>query len=197
MSLFFSQHFGSICEPFSREEILHSHLSSTSFHHCNQLQCISLPVRRLMTKPTKWHMRPAKTQLSLGIRPVWSESSLFAWRKFGSLATHWVHSEDSDQTGRMPRLIWVFAGRTCHFAGFVTRRLCFLFLLLSLPGYDLRNPRDSFYVSPLICLEDDRYVRVGLNSGTDVVTDSCSNAVYSRLYYISRCSPIACRVSWG
>ena len=33
-------------------------------------------------------MRPAKTQISLGIRPVWSESSLFAWRKFWSLATH-------------------------------------------------------------------------------------------------------------
>ena len=25
---------------------------------------------RLMTKPTKWHVRPAKTQISLGIRPV-------------------------------------------------------------------------------------------------------------------------------
>ena len=46
------------------------------------------------------------------VRPVWSESSLSAWRKFGSLATHWTHSEDSDQTGRMPRVIWVFAGRT-------------------------------------------------------------------------------------
>ena len=33
-------------------------------------------------------------------------------KKLGSLATHWAHSEDSDQTGRMPRLIWVFAGRT-------------------------------------------------------------------------------------
>ena len=30
---------------------------------------------RLTTKPTKWHVRPAKTQISLGIRPVWSESS--------------------------------------------------------------------------------------------------------------------------
>ena len=28
-------------------------------------------------------------------------------------------SADSDQTGRMPRLIWVFAGRTDHFVGFV------------------------------------------------------------------------------
>ena len=44
-------------------------------------------------------------------RPL-DESSLSAWRKLGSLATHWAHSEDSDQTGmRMPRLIWVFAGR--------------------------------------------------------------------------------------
>ena len=57
-------------------------------------------------------MRPAKTQINLGIRPVWSESSLSAWNKLGSLATHWAHREDSDQTGRMPRLIWVFAGRT-------------------------------------------------------------------------------------
>ena len=24
----------------------------------------------LMTKPTKWHVRPVKTQISLGIRPV-------------------------------------------------------------------------------------------------------------------------------
>ena len=32
-------------------------------------------------------VRPAKTQISLGIRPVWSESPLSAWRKLGSLAT--------------------------------------------------------------------------------------------------------------
>ena len=58
------------------------------------------------------NVRPAKTQISLGIRPVWSESSL---------CTQWVakdpsflhaDSEDSDQTGWMPRLIWVFARRT-------------------------------------------------------------------------------------
>ena len=66
----------------------------------------------LMTKPTKWHVRPAKPQISLGIRPVWSDSLLCAWRNLGSLATYWAHSEDPDQTGRMPRLIWVFAGCT-------------------------------------------------------------------------------------
>ena len=63
-------------------------------------------------------VRPMKTQISLGIRPVWSESSLSAWRNLGPLATHWVHSEDSDQTGQMPRLIWVRWAHT-HFVGFV------------------------------------------------------------------------------
>ena len=71
-------------------------------------------------KTNKMTVCPAKTQIS---RPGWSESSL---------CTKWVaedpnflpaDSEDSDQTGRMPRLIWVFAGCTCHFVGFVTRWL--------------------------------------------------------------------------
>ena len=78
---------------------------------------------RDMTKPTKWYVRSAKTQISLGIHPVWSESSLCAqWVAKDPSFLH-VDSEDSDQTGRMPRLIWVFGGRTCHFVGFVTRRL--------------------------------------------------------------------------
>ena len=52
---------------------------------------------------TKWRVRPVKTQISLGIRPVWSEPSLFELLSA---------SEDSGQTGWMPRLIWVFAGRS-------------------------------------------------------------------------------------
>ena len=38
-----------------------------------------------------------------------------------------VDSEDSDQTGRMPSLIWVFARRTGHFVGFVMLRLFLIF----------------------------------------------------------------------
>ena len=57
-------------------------------------------------------VRPAKTQISLGIRPVWSESALCAqWVAKDPSFLH-VDSEDYDQTGRMPRLIWDFAGRT-------------------------------------------------------------------------------------
>ena len=63
-------------------------------------------------------MRPAKSQISLRIRAVWSESSLCAqWEAKDPRFLH-ADSEDSDQTGRMPRLIWVFAGRTGHFDGY-------------------------------------------------------------------------------
>ena len=55
---------------------------------------------------------PAKTQISLGIRPVWSESSLCARGVAKDPMFLHADSEDSDQTGRIPRLIWVFAGRT-------------------------------------------------------------------------------------
>ena len=55
--------------PLLRNLCEHPHLS-----HC-------------ITKPTKWPVCPAKTQISLGICPVWSESSLSALRNVGSLAT--------------------------------------------------------------------------------------------------------------
>ena len=66
-------------------------------------------VSRLMTKTTKWHVRPLKTQISPGILPVWSESSLFTSRKLGSLATPIECIAKTDQTGQMPRLMCVFA----------------------------------------------------------------------------------------
>ena len=56
-------------------------------------------------------------------RRLRSESSLCAqWVAKDPSFLH-ADSEDSDQTGWMPRLTWVFAGRTCHFVGFVMRRL--------------------------------------------------------------------------
>ena len=50
-------------------------------------------------------VRPANTQISLGIRPVWSESSLSAWKNLGPLTTHSAHSEDSGKTGRTLSLL--------------------------------------------------------------------------------------------
>ena len=74
-------------------------------------------------KTNKVSVPPAKTQISLGVYPVWSESSLCAqWVAKDPSFLH-VDSEDSDQTGQMPRLIRVFVGHTCHFFGFVMRWL--------------------------------------------------------------------------
>ena len=87
------------------------------------LCCCSCLFERPHDKTKKLIVRPAKTQISLGIRPIWSESSLCA--RWVAKDPSFLHAdrEDSDQTGRMPRLIWVFAGCTCHFVGFVMRRL--------------------------------------------------------------------------
>ena len=65
---------------------------------------------------------PMKTQISLGIRPVWSESSLSAWRKLGSLATHWAYSKDSNQTGRMPQADLSLRWAHTHFVVFFSCR---------------------------------------------------------------------------
>ena len=59
-------------------------------------------------------VRPAKTQISLGIRPVWKESSLCAqWVAKDQTFLH-ADNEDSDLSLR-----WAHS----HFVGFVMRRL--------------------------------------------------------------------------
>ena len=84
-----------------------------------------------MTKPTKWPLRPLRTQISLDICPVWSGSSLSATRNIGSSATHWADVKPLMRLGGwMAKLIWVFAGCTCHFVGFVMSWLnCVLFII--------------------------------------------------------------------
>ena len=74
-------------------------------------------------KTNEMTMLPAKTQISLGIHPVWSESSLFAqWEAKDPSFLH-ADSEDSDWTRQMARLIWVFDGHTDNFVGLVMRWL--------------------------------------------------------------------------
>ena len=81
-----------------------------------------------MTKPTKWHMRPAKTLISLGIRPIWSEYTLCAqWAVKDPNFLH-ADSKDSNQTWWMHSLIWVLAGRTYHFDRFAMRWSILLFV---------------------------------------------------------------------
>ena len=96
-------------------------------------------------KTNKVSVRPAKTQISLGIRPVWSEASLCAQSVAKDPNFLHADSEDSDQTGRMPRLIWVFAsdqtGRMPRLIWVFAGRTLIL-LILSCRGSDL------FYTMP-------------------------------------------------
>ena len=106
-------------------------------------------------KTNKMSVRLAKTHISLGIRPVWSESSLCA--QCVAKDTSFLHdSEDPDQTGQMPRLIWDFPGRTCHFVGFVMSQLILYdtnkdTLLKSDVYYNLGTvSRDLLYISNVL-----------------------------------------------
>ena len=68
-------------------------------------------------------VRTAKNNISLRICAVWTESSVFTYKSIGSMAIHRAPSEDSVQTARMHRLIWVYDRRTnlkvhiCHRGG--------------------------------------------------------------------------------
>ena len=117
-------------------------------------------------KTNKMSVRSVKTHISLGIRPVWSESLLCSqWVAKDPSFLH-ADSEDSDQTGRMPRLIWVFAGRTSHFVGFVMSRLncwktkqiltynCHLRQISVVPLYIAQISDSSVHgLAPLNCLK--------------------------------------------
>ena len=67
---------------------------------------------RDMTKPTKWVCAQRRLRSAWASIQSNQESSLCAqWVAKDPSFLH-AHSEDSGQTGRMARLIWVFAGRT-------------------------------------------------------------------------------------
>ena len=73
-------------------------------------KCNKQTLSQNMTKPTKWPVhQEIGTQISMGICPVWSESSHSAWRSRRSLATHRA-LRVSDQTAQ-------FAGRSESWLG--------------------------------------------------------------------------------
>ena len=62
-------------------------------------------------KRTFRNVRPTKTQISLIIRTVWSESSLPTQRNITSLAMQNALNGDSDDTAQMRSLIRIFTGQ--------------------------------------------------------------------------------------
>ena len=100
-----------------------THLPVRSLLQGLSMTCISgrKNLSLLMTKPRKWQVHPAKTQISLGIHPVWS---VFAAR----MKKAWVLSYPYSTLRRLIRLGrcpgWsVLAWAHRYFVGFVMRWL--------------------------------------------------------------------------
>ena len=80
-----------------------------------------------MTKPTKWHVHPARTQISLGIHPVWS---VFAVRMKKALVLSYPLSaqrrlwSDWEDAQADLRLCWVHVSVCwfCHEAAHTSER---------------------------------------------------------------------------
>ena len=93
---------------------------------------------------TTLHWCPAKTQISLRIRAVWSESlqnTLWIDKDPKRLQ---ADSEDFDQIVWMRRLIWVFAGRSCNVVENAVSRLTLLLPLANVGPDVLSNQKGLF-----------------------------------------------------
>ena len=59
----------------------------------------------------------------------------------------------------MPRLIWVFAGRTCHFVGFIMRRLIYFGKCIATNAASINNDYWTFCVKVLISIVCPKSIR--------------------------------------
>ena len=104
-------------------------------------------------KITVW---PAKNQISLGMCPVWSESSLCSqWLAKDPSFLH-ADIKDSDQTGWMPRLIWVFAG-------------CTVILLVLSCGGSNSDTRKTAVITWILKCEKSGFAIVSLKERSDLI----------------------------
>ena len=101
---------------------------NSNFWQCNDKtnhgQRILVPFSGMYTKwACAWQNQQNDLRAQWRLRSAWApaqsyQSSLSAWRKLWTSATHRLWS-----AWHPLRLIWVFAGRTGHFVGFVMLRL--------------------------------------------------------------------------
>ena len=68
----------------------------------------SINLSRDMRFPIMWYARPAKPQISLRKRAVWSEPLLVAWMFYDCWATDWTLLEVSKFKRTLHWLVWVY-----------------------------------------------------------------------------------------
>ena len=127
LSLFNSIPFHILHNALSFWDHNENHLAEISHLFCTLWEIDKIHISYLCrhtTKPIKRHMSPANTQ----IHPVWSVFTVCSMGSWGPNVSSCGH-EDSDQTGRMPRLIWGFPGCTsfCWFCHVVAHLMIIIF----------------------------------------------------------------------
>ena len=102
---------------FKRSNILNTFL----FQVGNKMLVLQNEMSHDMRFATMWYVRPAKPQISLRIRVVWSEPLLVAWIFYECLATYWTSFGVSKLKIRLHRPVWVYTCQnatlleiTCH-----------------------------------------------------------------------------------
>ena len=104
-------------------------LEKICFTVCNQVRLTAVDrlshvtdeMSRYPAKGTSRHVRPSKTQISLHISAVWSESSMNTL--WVAKAPTFLQAEDSDHTVRMCTLSWFFAVCTYRLVPYAGYRL--------------------------------------------------------------------------
>ena len=125
---------------------------------------VSYHLSHNVRKRTFWRVRPAKIQISLRIRAVWSEYLLCAFLIAKDATFLHADNEYSDQSARMRRLIGIFVGRTCQKVLFLTLRLIIVsishviyIVVQDVNWHDIENnishtlQYSQFYVHRFVC----------------------------------------------
>ena len=133
---------------------------------------------RIVTKPTKWHVSPAKTQISLGIRQVWTGFAVRvkkAWVLSYTLsAQRRLWSDWADAQADLS-LRWAHN----HFVGFVTMRL------ICLSPCDMQLRIHMFLKLNILLMKETRYSLWFLKSRTFIKYSKWRRPIhFSRLKYL-------------
>ena len=146
-----------------------------------------------MWKRTFWHVRPRR--LKAACASAQSDQSLRC--QHDETMHTWLSktapSENSDQTARMRRLIWIFTGRTCTKGRFLMLRLIQCITMMTFPFLnEVRENSNkilekicirSFYLSPAIQkkVSSGNIMTMNAQRDLDVRTVRSETAVSSRI----------------
>ena len=113
---------------------------------------------------TMWYVRPAKPQISLRIRAVWSEPLLASWIFYGCWATDWRSFGVFKLKRRLHRLVWVY---NCQNATLLEIKCRGSFVIWECSMFEIQHSFGSQIILPVIlsCADTEGVVAGGPDTG--------------------------------